>query len=33
MEQNLGQHGTNHGVETTKIVPANNGYEHAIWKI
>ena len=33
MEKHLGQHDTNHGGETTKIVPANTGYEHAIWKV
>ena len=33
MEKHFGQHGTNHGVEATKVVPAKTGYEHTIWKI
>lgn len=33
MEKHLGKHGTNHGAEVTKVVPAKTGYEHAIWKI
>jgi hypothetical protein len=32
-EQNLGQPPTGHGEETMKIVPAETGYEHAIWKV
>mgnify|MGYP003534726883 CR=1 FL=1 len=33
MEKHLGQHDTNHGGETTKLVPVNTGMEKAIWKI